>query len=393
MVMDWLKPETFKGRSVLVTGHTGFKGSWLAIWLDRLGAKVSGYALAPPTEPNNFSASRVREILAEDVEADIRDADRLTRAIEKADPDVVFHLAAQSLVRASYTAPRETFEVNVMGAAAVLDAVRARGKPCVIVVVTSDKCYENREQVWGYRETDPLGGHDPYSASKGAVELLVACYRRSFFPPHRLAQHGVKLATARAGNVIGGGDWANDRIVPDAVRSLAAGSPVPVRNPRAVRPWQHVLESLGGYLALAARMCQSDDPAWCGAWNFGPLPGQELSVAELVERFVAAWGGGRWTDASGSNRPHEAAVLRLNVDKSLFHLGWSPTWTPGEAIARTAQWYRRYYESDEPNMLDACEDNIEAFQSVRASDKTNPSHLLPNIVSVFHAPSISPVLQ
>jgi CDP-glucose 4,6-dehydratase len=391
--MDWLKAETFKGRSVLVTGHTGFKGSWLAIWLDRLGAKVSGYSLAPPTEPNNFSASRVHEMLAEDGKGDIRDADRLTWVVEKTNPDVVFHLAAQSLVRTSYTAPRETFDVNVMGTAAVLDVVRARGKPSVVVVVTSDKCYENREQVWGYRESDPLGGHDPYSASKGAVEILVASYRRSFFSPQRLAQHGVKLATARAGNVIGGGDWANDRIVPDAVRSLLNGSPVPVRSPRAVRPWQHVLESLSGYLALAARMLQSDDPAWCDAWNFGPVPGQELSVADLVDGFVAAWGGGRWTDTSGASRPHEAAVLRLNIDKSLFQLGWSPTWTPDEAIARTAQWYRHYYESDEPNMRAACREDIEAFQSVRATDKTSRSHLLPNIMSVFHAPAISPVLQ
>ena len=235
--VEMISPQSqfWSGRSVLVTGHTGFKGSWLAIWLHRLGARVTGYALAPNTGPSNFAASHVEGLLAGHVEADVREAARLHQAIDEADPDVVFHLAAQSLVRTSYVEPRETFDVNVIGTATVLDAVRARGKPCVVVVITSDKCYENREQVWGYREIDPLGGHDPYSASKAAAEILVAAYRRSFFSPLQLARHGVKLATARAGNVIGGGDWAKDRIVVDAVRSLAAGEPVAVRNPKAVR--------------------------------------------------------------------------------------------------------------------------------------------------------------
>ena len=261
-----------------------------------------------------------------------------------------------------------------------------------MVVITSDKCYDNREQVWGYRENDSLGGHDPYSASKGAAEILVSSYRRSFFPRRRLAEHGVKLATARAGNVIGGGDWAKDRIVPDAVRSLAAGRPVSVRNPCAVRPWQHVLEPLGGYLALAARMRESDDPAWCDAWNFGPLPGQELSVADLVDGFLSAWGGGRWSDASSSSRPHEAAVLRLNIDKSMFQLGWRPTWTAAEAIARTAAWYRRYCESYRPHMRDACIDDIEAYQSACRSDKAVNISPLPRVSPLFHVPAASPVL-
>ncbi|MGA2619341.1 MAG: CDP-glucose 4,6-dehydratase [Thermoguttaceae bacterium] len=337
--------NVFAGRRVLVTGHTGFVGSWLAIWLARLGARVTGYSLPPPTVPSNFVAAGVRRLLASHWEGDLRDVERLERAVRRADPDVVFHLAAQSLVRTGYAQPRETLDVNVIGTAALLDAVRAHGKPCAVVVATSDKCYENREQVWGYRENDPLGGHDPYSASKGAAELVAACYRRSFFDPLRLADHGVKLATARSGNVIGGGDWARDRLVPDAVRSLAAGRPVPVRSPGSVRPWQHVLESLGGYLTLAARMLQSDDPAWCDAWNFGPLPGQELSVAELVERLLAAWGGGTWTDASQPCAPHEAALLRLNIDKSLCRLGWRPAWVAGTAIARTARWYRRCYDA------------------------------------------------
>jgi CDP-glucose 4,6-dehydratase len=354
--------QSFSGRRVLVTGHTGFKGSWLAIWLHRLGAQVSGYALPPPTEPSNFQICDVRKLLCRHVEADIRDAQRLNQAVADAQPDVIFHLAAQALVRHSYALPRETFEVNTIGTAAVLDAVRARNEPCVVIVVTSDKCYENNEQVWGYRENDALGGHDPYSASKGAAEIVAAAYRRSFFPPSRVAEHGVKLATARAGNVIGGGDWAKDRIVTDIVRHLAAGRPVPVRNPRAMRPWQHVLEPLGGYLMLASRMLQSDDPAWCGAWNFGPRSGEELSVRELVEAFLAAWEGGSWQDVSDPSAPHEANVLRLNIDKSLSCLGWRPVWNATQAITRTACWYRQYYGAAGTCMLEACRQDIEAFE-------------------------------
>ena len=228
--------EAFAGRSVFLTGHTGFKGSWLAIWLHRLGARVAGYSLPPPTEPSNFQASAVRDLLSAHYEADVRDQAALNAAVAETQPDVVFHLAAQSLVRESYQNPRHTFEVNVLGTVGVLEAVRAAGRPCAVVVVSSDKCYENVEQVWGYREIDPLGGFDPYSASKGAVEIVAAAYRRSFFHPDALERHGVKLATARAGNVIGGGDWAKDRIIPDIVAHLAAGQPVPVRSPKAVRP-------------------------------------------------------------------------------------------------------------------------------------------------------------
>jgi CDP-glucose 4,6-dehydratase len=360
--------ETFAGKSVFLTGHTGFKGSWLAIWLERLGAKVTGYSLAPLDEPSNFAASGVAELVAEHCLGDIRDAARLQQAVARAAPDVVFHLAAQSLVRPSYETPRETFEVNVIGTAVVLDAVRALGRPCVVVAVTSDKCYENREQVWGYRETDPMGGHDPYSASKGAAEIVVAAYRRSFFPPQRLGEHGVKLASARAGNVIGGGDWAKDRIVADMARCLSAGQPIPVRSPAAVRPWQHVLESLSGYLTLAARMLGSDDPRLCDAWNFGPLPGEELPVARLVEMFLAAWQGGSWTDASDPRQPHEANVLRLNIDKALSQLRWRPTWTLAETVARTARWYRRYYDDCQQCMLEACRQDIAAYEAAAASD-------------------------
>jgi CDP-glucose 4,6-dehydratase len=353
--------ESFAGRSVFLTGHTGFKGSWLAVWLHHLGAKVAGYALAPPTEPSNFRAADVRSLLWKHFEADVRDAAALDEAVKSAAPDVIFHLAAQSLVRESYVNPRHTFDVNVLGTLGLLDAVRAMGRPCAVIVVTSDKCYENREQMWGYREIDPLGGYDPYSASKGAAEIAVAAYRRSFFPTHRLAEHGVKLATARAGNVIGGGDWAKDRIITDIVRHLEAVEPVPVRSPAAVRPWQHVLEPLAGYLTLAARMLQSEEPSWCDAWNFGPLPGDEIPVRRLVELFLESWGEGTWRDASDARQPHEAGTLRLNIDKAINQLGWRPRWRVSEAVQRTGEWYRRFYRHEQANMREACLADIDQY--------------------------------
>jgi CDP-glucose 4,6-dehydratase len=361
MVMTPLA-KTFAGRSVFVTGHTGFKGSWLAIWLHHLGAKVTGYALAPPTQPSNFEASEVRDFLTGHHEADVRNPAALAEALDRAQPDVVFHLAAQALVRESYQSPRDTFDVNVLGTIGVLEAVRARGKPCVVVVVTSDKCYENREQVWGYREIDAMGGHDPYSASKGAAEIAVAAYRRSFFSVDRLAEHRIKVATTRAGNVIGGGDWAKDRIVTDIVRHLTAGQPVPVRSPRAVRPWQHVLEPLAGYLTLAAKMLESDDARWCDAWNLGPVPGQEVSVGWLCDLFVTHWGEGRWSDVSDPNQPHEAHVLRLCIDKSVHELGWRPRWGVAEGVRRTALWHRRFHAQQGKNMQAACMDDVLAYE-------------------------------
>ena len=352
----------FKGRSVFLTGHTGFKGSWLSIWLNRLGARVTGYALKPCTAPNNFDASRVREILADHHEADIRDRNALEGAIRAAAPDFVFHLAAQALVRESYRDPRETHEVNVIGTAAVLDAVRALNKPCVVVAVTTDKCYENREHVWGYRETDALGGHDPYSASKAAAELVISSYRRSFFAPSKLSAHGVKLASARAGNVIGGGDWSKDRIVTDVIRSLAEGRPVAVRSPRAIRPWQHVVEPLSGYLMLAAKMDSSHDPAFCDAWNFGPAQGTELPVGELVDQFCKVWGDGSWDDKSDPHQPHEAGCLRLNIEKAIWNLGWRPRWNIATTIDRTAQWYKAHASNQAASMRDACERDIQYYE-------------------------------
>jgi CDP-glucose 4,6-dehydratase len=341
-------PAAFVEKSVFVTGHTGFKGAWLSLWLSRLGARVTGYSLPPPTQPSTFVAAGVSDVLAQHHEADIRDGARLAQAMRAAAPDVVFHLAAQPLVRTSYAEPRETFDVNVIGTASVLDAVRELGRPCVVIVITSDKCYENREHVFGYRETDPIGGFDPYSASKGAAEIVVASYRQSFFPTERETSHGVRLASVRAGNVIGGGDWAQDRIVADIARSLSAGQPVPVRNPRAIRPWQHVLEPLGGYLLLAARMLAGPDGSRLAeAWNFGPSSVEVVTVGELVALFVAAWGSGSWKDVSTPDQVHEAHLLRLSIDKAVTRLGWQPRWPVRETVRRTAVWYRTFYERRE----------------------------------------------
>ncbi|HTV56189.1 MAG TPA: CDP-glucose 4,6-dehydratase, partial [Terriglobia bacterium] len=299
--------NSFKNRSVLITGHTGFKGSWLAIWLHHLGAKVNGYSLPPPTIPNHFTTSGVRSLLASHYDGDVRDPIQLQAALEACRPAVIFHLAAQPVVRQSYVTPLETLEVNAMGVATLLDCVRKLGHHCAVVIVTSDKCYENHPSTEGHREDGRLGGHDPYSASKAAAELIAASYRQSFFPPDALEKHGVSVATVRAGNVIGGGDWAQDRIVPDIVRSLSNGQPIQVRNPGSIRPWQHVLEPLSGYLALASAMLSRPDPDWCSAWNFGPLAGGDASVRDLVETFCEAWGNGRWEDVSNSVQPFEEA--------------------------------------------------------------------------------------
>lgn len=353
--------DSFNGRSVFLTGHTGFKGSWLSLWLHKLGAKITGYSLLPPTEPNNFVISGVKDVLKCHYEADIRNSSELHRALKSSEPDVIFHLAAQSLVGESYLSPRETFDVNVIGTACLLDEVRALNRPCVVIIVTSDKCYENHEQARGYREADPLGGHDPYSASKGAAEILTAAYRRSFFDPQYIKKHGVKLATVRAGNVFGGGDWAKDRIVADIVKALSSNAPIPVRHPDSVRPWQYVLEPLSGYLTLAYKMSYSDDPKWCSAWNFGPSEDEVVSVKQLVEKFCQAWGAGTWIGCSDTNAFHEAGILRLSIDKATRELGWRPRWQLDQAVVHTARWYHSFY-SGCVSMRKACEADIAAYE-------------------------------
>lgn len=349
--------EAFRGRSVLVTGHTGFKGSWLTLWLALVDASVTGYALAPPTTPSLFEAAGVAS-RCRSLSGDIRDLPRLRDVLRDARPSVVFHLAAQALVRRAYAEPLETIDTNVTGTTCLLEAVRLEGRPCAVVIVTSDKCYTERESGEGYREDDPLGGRDPYSASKAAAEVVTAAYRSSFFPPERLHAHGVAVATVRAGNVIGGGDWASDRIVPDAIRALGAGLPIPVRNPRAIRPWQHVLEPLGGYLLLGARLLAegTNDPAsFCGPWNFGPRPESAQPVFTVVDALIRAWGAGSWADRSDPASPPESARLLLSNEKSSALLGWRARWSLAEAIGATAEWYRAHLAGGAPVVLnDLC---------------------------------------
>jgi CDP-glucose 4,6-dehydratase len=350
------------GRRVLVTGHTGFKGSWLTLWLHRLGAVVSGLALPPPTEPSNFVASGVASVLERHILADIRDRARVVDTVSELGPEIIFHLAAQSLVRVGYAEPADTFATNVIGTVNLLEAVRLRARPCVVVVVTSDKCYENREQALGCREGDPLGGDDPYAASKGAAELATAAYRSAFFHPSRLAEHGVRITSVRAGNAIGGGDWSPDRIVVDAIAALQADRPIPVRNPDSTRPWQHVLEPLAGYLVLAARLLENPSPELCSAFNFGPRSGDQSSVAVLVGAIIRAWGSGEWADHHDPNQPHETRTLHLAIDKAVTLLPWRPRWTVREAVDRTVAWYRQYGRDAGGSMRAACAADIAAYE-------------------------------
>ncbi len=329
--------EKFAQKSVLITGHTGFKGTWLAHWLLRLGANVSGYALNAATQPNLFTASGLEQQIRHYC-GDIRDSASLERAVHETQPDYLFHLAAQPLVLESYRIPKETFDINVMGTLSVLDAVRTLQKRCIVIVVATDKVYENREWAYGYREIDPLGGFDPYSASKAAMEIAVASYRRSFFS----ADDQIRLASVRSGNVIGGGDWSDNRIIPDAARALAQNQPIKIRNPRSIRPWQHVLEALSGYLWLAAALRGDHWSTLADAWNFGPTMDGEHTVAATVDAFVAAWGSGQWIDSSSPDTVHEAQLLRLNTDKTQSKLGWHSIWDFATTIQRTAQWYRAF---------------------------------------------------
>ena len=330
--------DGFRGQSVFITGHTGFKGAWLSTWLAGLGAQVTGYALAPPTEPNLFDATGLRDRIRHVVD-DVRDVDRLTAEVQKARPSVIFHLAAKALVRRAYEEPRETFETNVMGTVIILEAARACPSVRAVIVVTSDKSYENLETGRPFVETDPMGGRDPYAASKGAAELVTAAYRDSFFAD------GAAVASVRAGNVIGGGDWAPDRIIPDSVRALLAGQPIIVRNPDAVRPWQHVLEPLSGYLQLGALMLRASR-RYAGPWNFGPThEAGERPVRWVVDRFLREWGSGSWTTPPDMVRqPHEALRLSLDSTKAREQLGWAPVWDGEEAVRRTAAWYREYHQ-------------------------------------------------
>src|SRR5947207_5411167 len=333
-----LNRSFWKGRQVFLTGHTGFKGSWLSLWLEALGANVTGYALDPPTPPNLVEQAQVSRSL-HSICADIRDFSRLKSAIDQCRPEVIVHMAAQSVVRRGYEDPIETYSSNVMGTVNLLEAVRQLRQPCVVVNVTSDKCYENREWVWGYRENEPMGGRDPYSNSKGCAELVTSAYRQSFFAPESAGSHHVALASARAGNAIGGGDWTSDQLIPDLIRSFLAGQPCPIRNPSAIRPWQFVLEPLRGYLTLAERLAENAR-TFATAWNFGPAETDAQPVSWIAYRLVEMWGNPAAWSRDSSAHPKEANFLKLDTSRARTCLGWHPVLPLDPALAWIVEWWR-----------------------------------------------------
>jgi CDP-glucose 4,6-dehydratase len=355
-------PFSWQGRKVFLTGHTGFKGGWLALWLTQLGATVRGYALDPSSEPNLFTVARVGSVV-EDIRGDIRDAVRLERAMREFAPEVVFHLAAQPLVRYSYEDPIGTFETNIIGTARVLDSVRRTPSVAAVVSVTTDKCYENKEWVWPYRETDALGGYDPYSSSKACAEIVSAAFRQSYFPVEALGKpngHGVAIATARAGNVIGGGDWSTDRLLPDLVRGFLSGKPVGIRHPHAIRPWQHVLEPLHGYICLAEKLL-THNPRFATAYNFGPAQSDARPVSWIAEQMTAFWDNGASWVLDRAPSPHEAGYLRLDSSRAHADLGWSPQLNLQQALELLVGWYRAWQTGSEMHTFTL--NQIEQFRS------------------------------
>ncbi len=333
LVMD-SELSVFKGKRVFVTGHTGFKGSWLSLWLHKLGADVMGYALPPEREHDHFNLLGLNKLIRH-VEGDIRDLVSLSRAVDEFQPEIMFHLAAQALVRVSYAEPKDTFDTNVAGSVNVLEVCRNSSTLKTLIFVTSDKCYRNKEWIWGYRENDELGGHDPYSASKAAAELVFSSYVDSFFSKRT----GFGAASVRAGNVIGGGDWSLDRLVPDCMKALADRRPIVLRNPVSTRPWQHVLEPLHGYLTLASRLYEAPDE-FAGSWNFGPRVESVRTVRDLAENIITNWGAGELQIQILENAPHEAGLLQLNCDKAHQLLGWQPCWNFQRSVAETVRWYK-----------------------------------------------------
>ena len=348
----------FKGKKVLLTGHTGFKGSWLSIWLNELGAEIVGVGLAPSSERDNFVLSGIGNKIKADIRTDIRNGKHIKEIFDKYQPEIVFHLAAQPLVRFSYDHPVETYETNVMGTIHIMEAIRATKSVKVGVMVTTDKCYDNKEQLTGYKENDPFGGYDPYSSSKGACEIAIQSWRRSFFNPETYGKkHTVSIASVRAGNVIGGGDWAKDRIIPDCIRALETSKVISIRSPKAVRPWEHVLEPLSGYMLLAQKMW--DKPTeYCEGWNFGPEQESVLTVWEVANAMIENFGFGELRDISDSNAFHEAKLLMLNIDKAKTRLDWVPRLTAKEAVILTSDWYKKYKIE---NVYDLCVEEIGRF--------------------------------
>jgi CDP-glucose 4,6-dehydratase len=352
-----VNPDFWRGKRVFLTGHTGFKGSWLSLWLQSMGSEVYGLALEPPTTPSLFREANVGKTMPHTI-GDIRNFEAVSRAMQAAKPEIVIHMAAQPLVRYSYQAPIETYSVNVMGTVHVLEAARQEKQVRAIVNVTTDKCYENKEWAWGYREEEPMGGHDPYSSSKGCAELVTQAYRKSFFK-----DAGVPIATGRAGNVIGGGDWAADRLVPDVLRALEKKEPALIRNPYAIRPWQHVLEPLSGYLTLAERL-YNDGQKLAEGWNFGPNDDDARPVQWIVEHLCAAWGqNASWTTQPGEH-PHEASYLKLDISKAKSILQWRPRWSLATALARITEWHQAWLAQQ--NMQAICLRQIEEYSQAQA---------------------------
>lgn len=348
----------YKGKKILVTGHTGFKGSWLSIWLYELGAEVVGIGLDPYSNRDTYVLSGIGDKIKADIRADIRDGESLKEIFNQYQPEIVFHLAAQPLVRLSYDIPVETYETNVMGTINVLEAIRATESVKVGVMITTDKCYENKEEMRGYTENDPFGGYDPYSSSKGACEIAIQSWRRSFFNPEDYGKkHNVSIASVRAGNVIGGGDWALDRIIPDCIRALEAGKIIEIRSPKAVRPWEHVLEPLSGYLTLAHKMWEYPTD-FCEGWNFGPEQESVSTVWEIASQLVKNFGYGELEDSSDSNAVHEANLLMLDITKAKTRLGWKPRLNAKQTMALVADWYKRYKSED---VYEICIDEINKF--------------------------------
>lgn len=356
MVID----QSFWSRkTVFLTGHTGFKGGWLSLWLQAMGAKVVGYSLPPPTDPSLFEVARGAEGMTS-IQGDIRDLARLSATMAEHQPEIVIHMAAQSLVRHSYQNPVETYSTNVMGTVNVLEAVRQPNTVRVVINVTSDKCYDNHEWIWGYRENEPMGGRDPYSNSKGCAELVTSAYRSSYFHLGSYAEHGVAVASARAGNVLGGGDWAKDRLIPDIIAAFLEQRPVVIRNPHAIRPWQHVLEPLRGYLMLAERLW-NEGPAFAEGWNFGPNDEDAKPVEWIVRRLADAWGNGAAWSIDGNRHPHEAGYLKLDISKARNKLDWHPRWPLETSLQNIVDWYRAYQRGD--NMRDLTLDQINQYEA------------------------------
>ena len=369
------------GKTVLITGHTGFKGSWLSLWLQSLGAKVIGYSLPAPTQPNLFDVANVAEGMTS-VIGDVRDLEHFQAVMKQYQPEIVFHMAAQPLVRYSYQNPVETYATNVMGTVNVLEAARHTESVRSVVVITTDKCYENREWSWGYRENEPMGGKDPYSSSKGCAELVVSAYRDSYFSAKDFDRHRVALASARAGNVIGGGDWALDRLIPDIMRAIQENRPVLIRSPRAIRPWQHVLEPLSGYLCLAEHLWHHG-PEYAEGWNFGPSDEDAKPVAWIVDRLTKLWGEGASWEVDLGSHPHEATYLKLDCSKAKAKLGW----TPRTSLATALDWIVEFYQAYQAhqNMREVTESQILRFQAIES-----PVDLSPQLAEML-SPSLTPV--